>query len=110
MVKVMELLAKEGRKLHELNDMLPHWFFRHRALRCPWERKGEVMRTIVNEYAGADIEMFDGVRVHVDGGWFLVLPDASDPALNVYAEGNSNEDADRLIGNIVSRIETLVES
>ncbi len=110
MVKVMELLAKEGRKLHELNDMLPHWFFRHRALRCPWERKGEVMRTIVNEYAGADIEMFDGVRVHVDGGWFLVLPDASDPALNVYAEGNSNEDADRLIGNIIARIETLVDS
>jgi mannose-1-phosphate guanylyltransferase/phosphomannomutase len=110
MVKVMELLAKEGRKLHELNDMLPHWFFRHRALRCPWERKGEVMRTIVNEYAGSDIEMFDGVRVHVDGGWFLVLPDASDPALNVYAEGNSNEDADRLIGNIVARIESLVES
>jgi mannose-1-phosphate guanylyltransferase/phosphomannomutase len=54
--------------------------------------------------------MFDGVRVHVDGGWFLVLPDASDPALNVYAEGNSNEDADRLIGNIIARIETLVDS
>jgi mannose-1-phosphate guanylyltransferase/phosphomannomutase len=110
MVKVMEMLAKEGRKLHELNDLLPHWFFRHRALRCPWERKGEVMRTIVNEYAGSDIEMFDGVRVHVDGGWFLVLPDASDPALNVYAEGNSNEDADRLINNIVTRIEGLVEA
>jgi mannose-1-phosphate guanylyltransferase/phosphomannomutase len=109
MVKVMEMLAQEGRKLHEHNDSLPHWFFRHRALPCPWERKGEVMRTIANDYAGSDVEMFDGIRVNANGGWFLVLPDASDPAVNVYAEGNSNEDADRLIGDVVHRIEALVE-
>ena len=110
MVKVMEMLAKEGRKLHELNDMLPHWFFRHRALPCPWERKGEVMRTIANEYAASDVELFDGVRVNVNGGWFLVLPDASDPTVNVYAEGNSNEDADGLLSDVVRRIEALVEA
>ena len=104
------MLAKEGRKLHELNDMLPHWFFRHRALPCPWERKGEVMRTIANEYAASDVELFDGVRVNVNGGWFLVLPDASDPTVNVYAEGNSNEDADGLLSDVVRRIEALVEA
>jgi mannose-1-phosphate guanylyltransferase/phosphomannomutase len=110
MVNVMEMLAKERRKLHELNDMLPVWFFRHRALRCPWERKGEVMRTIANEYAGNKLELFDGVRVYVDGGWFLILPDASDPTVNVYAEGRSNDDADRLLSHIVQRIERLVEA
>jgi len=107
-VKVMELLALEGRKLHELNDMLPNWFFRHRAIRCPWERKGEVMRTIVGEYNGRDVEMVDGVRVSVDDGWFLVLPDASDPTLNVYAEGTSGDEADRLIGDVSNRIEHLI--
>ena len=104
----MELLALEGRKLHELNDMLPNWFFRHRAIRCPWERKGEVMRTIVGEYNGRDVEMVDGVRVSVDDGWFLVLPDASDPTLNVYAEGTSGDEADRLIGDVSNRIEHLI--
>jgi mannose-1-phosphate guanylyltransferase/phosphomannomutase len=109
-VKIMEMLAMEGRKLHELNDLLPHWFFRHRSIRCPWERKGIVMRTIVDRYAGHDVELFDGVRVRQDGGWFLVLPDASDPTLNVYAEGSSGDDADRLIGDIAHQIETLVEA
>jgi len=109
-IKVMELLAQEGRKLHELNDMLPHWFFRHRSLPCPWDRKGEVMRTIASEYANNDVELFDGVRVNVNGGWFLVLPDASDPTVNVYAEGSSNEDADHLMGVVVNRIEALVEA
>ena len=108
-MKVLELLALEGRKLHELNDMLPNWFFRHRALRCPWERKGEVMRTIADDYAGAEIEMFDGVRIRTNGGWFLVLPDASDPTVNVYAEGKSSGAADDLLAGVVTRIEALVE-
>ncbi len=108
-VKIMELLAAEGRRLHELNDMLPAWHFRHRSIRCPWERKGEVMRSVLDEYSGADVELFDGVRIAVEGGWFLVLPDASDPAVNVYAEGVSNEEADRLIDGIAARIQTLVE-
>ena len=109
-VKIMEMLAVEGRKLHELNDLLPAWFFRHRSIRCPWERKGVVMRTIVDRYQGHEVELFDGVRVQQNGGWFLVLPDASDPTLNVYAEGSSGDDADRLIGDIAQQIETLVEA
>ena len=109
-VKVMELLALEGRRLNELNDMLPTWFFRHRAVRCPWERKGEVMRTFAAEHASDEIELFDGVRVTTQHGWFLVLPDASDPSVNVYAEGDSNESADRLIGSVLARIETLVNA
>jgi len=107
-VKVMELLALERRRLHELNDMLPSWFFRHRAVGCPWERKGQVMRTFADEHARDDIELFDGVRVTTEHGWFLVLPDASDPSVNVYAEGDTNETADELIGSILQRIEALV--
>jgi len=107
-VKIMELLAAEGRRLHELNDMLPHWFFRHRAVHCPWERKGEVMRTFADEHARGEIELFDGIRVEAEHGWFLVLPDASDPTVNVYAEGDNNEHADALIATILSRVEAIV--
>ena len=107
-VKVMEMLAVEKRRLHELNDMLPNWFFRHRAVPCPWERKGEVMRTFADTHAHDDIELFDGVRVATARGWFLVLPDASDPSINVYAEGDTNDDADALLASVLARIETIV--
>jgi hypothetical protein len=39
-----------------------------------------------------------------------VLPDASDPTVNVYAEGPSTEDASHLLAEISNRIETLVEA
>ena len=109
-VKVLEMLAGEGGKLHELNDMLPNWFYRSRSIRCPWERKGEVMRTIVDENPAELTELIDGVRVQKNGGWFLVLPDASDPTLNVFAEAQSGDDADRLIGEVSHHIETLVNA
>jgi hypothetical protein len=40
----------------------------------------------------------------------LVLPDASDPTLNLYAEAGSNEQADRLIEDVTHRIEALVRA
>ena len=107
-VKVMEMLAVEKRRLHELNDLIPNWFFRHRAVRCPWERKGEVMRTFADAHARDEIELFDGIRVASDHGWFLVLPDASDPSVNVYAEGDTNEHADALLASVLERIEAIV--
>ena len=109
-VKVMELLALEGRRLYELNDMLPQWYFRHRSIRCPWERKGEIMRTVVDENHENETELVDGIRVKADGGWYLVLPDASDPTVNLYAEGESHEAADRIIDNVSRHIEALVEA
>ncbi len=107
-VKVMEMLAVEKRPLHELNDMLPEWFFRHRAVPCPWERKGEVMRTFADTHAHDDIELFDGVRVTTAHGWFLVLPDASDPSINVYAEGDTHDDADALLASVLARVDAIV--
>jgi phosphomannomutase len=55
--------------------------------------------------------MFDGVRVALDDGeWFLVLPDATDPTLNLYAEASSGERVDHLIGDMSRHIEALVEA
>jgi phosphomannomutase len=48
------------------------------------------------------------VRVASNGDWFLVLPDATDPSVNVYVEGHDNESADHLVGEISSNIQTLV--
>jgi phosphomannomutase len=66
------------------------------------------MRTIADRYAPYVTEMIDGVRVASNGDWFLVLPDATDPSVNVYVEGHDNESADHLVGEISSNIQTLV--
>ncbi len=76
--KVLELLAAEQRPLSELVDLLPAWHSANRIVNCPWDRKGQIMRRLLDETNGAKVELTDGLRVERDGGWVLVLPDASD--------------------------------
>lgn len=108
--KILELLAAERRSLSELVDQLPSWHLASRAVVVPWERKGEVMRTLFDEQRDNGIEMIDGIRVNRNGGWILVLPDASDPTVNVYAEGTSLDEAGQLVNEFAYRIEQLVNS
>lgn len=106
--KTLELLALEQRKLSELVDMLPDWRMASRSVRCPWEHKGRIMRTLINEQRNNKIELFDGLRVNRDNGWVLVLPDDSEPTFNVIAEGTTPETATRYVDAMATRIEELV--
>ena len=55
--KVMELLAAEHRPLSELVDLLPEWHFANRIVNCPWDRKGQIMRRLLDETNGAKVEL-----------------------------------------------------
>ena len=107
--KMLELLAEEGRKLSELVDMLPDWRMAARSVTCPWEHKGRIMRTLINEQRNNRIELFDGLRVTRDNGWVLVLPDDSEPTFRVIAEGTTPETATRYVDAMATRIEELVK-
>ena len=109
-VKLMELLALEKRRLSELVDMLPEWHVARRSILVPWERKGEVMRTFLTEQNADDVELIDGIRVNHESGWVLVLPDASDPTVNVFSEGRSDEEAARYLDEVTARIERLISA
>ncbi len=108
-VKVMQLLAAEDKKLSELVDLLPSWHVDSRIVFVPWDRKGEVMRSLHDEAAGhnGDVETLDGLRMPRPGGWVLVLPDASEASVNVFAEGPSHNDAERYVDEIAQRVRVI---
>jgi mannose-1-phosphate guanylyltransferase/phosphomannomutase len=105
--KIMELIAGQGHPLSEIVDELPAWHLASRRDRCPWERKGQIMRRLLSEMNGENVELTDGIRVGREGGWVLALPDASDPVINVYAEGRSDEEARRYADEFAFRIAEL---
>ncbi len=107
--KTLELLAEEKRPLSEFVDMLPDWQMAARSVACPWEHKGRIMRTLINEQRNNQIELYDGLRVTRDNGWVLVLPDASEPTFNVISEGSTTETATRYADAMAMRIEELVK-
>jgi len=47
----------------------------HESVATPWERKGAVMREMVERAGTRDVVLVDGVKVLHPDGWALVLPD-----------------------------------
>ncbi|MDQ3669044.1 MAG: mannose-1-phosphate guanyltransferase, partial [Actinomycetota bacterium] len=94
--KLLELLAPVRRPLSALVAELPRSTVVHRELRCPWARKGVVMRVLTERMKGKEIDLLDGIKVFEDGGWAQVLPDATEPLVHVFAEGPTDEHAARL--------------
>jgi mannose-1-phosphate guanylyltransferase/phosphomannomutase len=108
--KIMELIAGQGRPLGEIVDALPSWHLASRRDHCPWERKGQIMRRLLDETDGENVELTDGIRIGRDGGWVLVMPDASEPQFNLYAEGRSDDEARRYVDEIASRVDALARA
>jgi len=72
------------------------------------ESKGKVMRVLTEENADQRIEMLDGIKIfQKDGSWALVLPDASEPIVHIYAEGKSRDAADEIAHKYVLKVTAL---
>ena len=95
------------RPLSELVAELPRPTLVHRQLACPWSMKGLVMRVLNERLAGRDVDLTDGIKVFDERGWAQVLPDADEPLLHLYAEGESSEVSEELAAELRRLVEEI---
>jgi mannose-1-phosphate guanylyltransferase/phosphomannomutase len=74
----------------------------------PSEHKGAVMRALVESAEPEQLLLIDGVKIVLEDGWVLVLPDPEEPASHVWAEAGNDSDARRLAHDYVGRIRRLL--
>jgi mannose-1-phosphate guanylyltransferase / phosphomannomutase len=106
--KLLELLAPMRRPLSEIVAELPESTVIHRQVRCPWARKGTVMRILTERMKGKDVDVSDGLKVFEKRGWAQVLPDPHEPLVHVYAEGDTPEEGARLEEEFVGLVKEIV--
>jgi mannose-1-phosphate guanylyltransferase/phosphomannomutase len=82
----------------------------HEAVVTPWEKKGMVMRTVMEWTKDREVLLVDGVKVHYDNGWALVLPDPEEPLTHVWAEADTEADARARAQEYARRIRNLLRS
>ena len=105
---LLQLLAPVDRPLSELVSGLPQSTVVHRQVRCPWARKGAVMRILTERMKGKKVDTLDGIKVFDDRGWAQVLPDPDEPLVHVYAEGKTPEEAATLEEEFLKLVEEIV--
>jgi mannose-1-phosphate guanylyltransferase/phosphomannomutase len=99
------------RTLSQIRAELPRVCHRSLSVRCPWTVKGMLMRHLVETHPSEFIELVDGVKIlspHHDS-WVLVLPDAGDPLVHLYADGCDRQWVDETLREYRAYIQEFVE-
>ena len=107
--KLLELLAPIEEPVSKLVAALPRPTLIHRQVQCPWALKGTVMRVLNERFASADVDLRDGIKIFDERGWVQVLPDADEPIVHLYAEGESTEASEELETELRTLVTDLIE-
>jgi mannose-1-phosphate guanylyltransferase/phosphomannomutase len=110
LVETLALLASTGSPLSQVVGRLPPVRVAHEAVVTPWEKKGLVMRMVMDWAKDRDVLLVDGVKVLHDDGWALVFPDPEEPLTHVWAEAATDADGRARAQEYARRIRNLLRS
>ncbi len=106
--KIINYISRENTTLSAVIKAIPEFHLVKKNIDCPWDAKGKVMRSLTQEKTENKMELFEGVKIHHDKGWVLVLPDADEPVCTIYTEGVSAEVAESLSEMYVEKIRSII--
>ena len=69
------------------------------------------MRYLVETHPAEDLELIDGVKINRnhDDSWILILPDAGEPVVHLFANSNDREWVDDTLRQYRTRVQEFVE-
>ena len=108
LVRLLSLLASEHEVLSRVVGRLPATHIVRRDVPTPFEQKGLVMRTLVEQADPAGLLLLDGVKTTDAEGWTLVLPDTETPVTRVQAEGRTRAEAEQRAERAAKEIEWIL--
>lgn len=106
LIRVLDFCARNDISLEELVAEIPQFFLSKKEVQVPWEAKGRVIRSLIEEQSG-QMELLDGVKVYHPHGWALVLPDPEEPVCRLFTEGVSMEAAEELTDFYTKKINQI---
>lgn len=105
--KVLEFLSKYKIKLSEIYDEIPPINLTTEKVYCPGEKKGTVMRVLIEESKNEKIELLDGIKIFKENCWVLIRPDSAEPYFQIFAEASTNKESYDLIRWYIERIKAI---
>jgi len=104
-VTILEMMARLDVRLHQLTRAVPEIHMVRVEVPCPDERKGAVMRRLIEATKGDDVELIEGVRLTRGEEWVAAIPDADRACFHVVAESVDRDRARVLAEEYRERID-----
>jgi mannose-1-phosphate guanylyltransferase/phosphomannomutase len=102
--KLMEMIASEGKPISYFLGQIPANIQVVQHVPCSWEMKGTIMRHLIEDTAGEQRELIDGVKISKNGTSVMILPDADHAFFHVTAEAEDEKKAKDLAAAYVEKI------
>lgn len=99
-LRMSRILSRSEDRLSDLVDRLPRYrSIPERRIHCPDDIKFDVVEKLKGKYEREGLRMMniDGVRVEVEGGWWLVRASNTEPALVMRAEADDERSLEELV-------------
>jgi mannose-1-phosphate guanylyltransferase/phosphomannomutase len=108
--KLIEMMTIQERSLASVRSELPRVIHKHYTIRCPWQIKGALMRYLVDTHPAENLNLKDGVKIYqpYSDNWVLVLPDASEPVVHLYANSSDRDWAEESLRDYRHRVQAFV--
>jgi len=103
-LRILKFLSLENKQLYEIKEKLPKSNIMNTSITCAFDEKAAIMRMLTANEEQDEIEFIDGIKIIRENAWLLILPDATDPLIHLYAEGNSIEERDSIIDEFTVKI------
>jgi len=98
--KILEIMAKENKKLSELIDEIPKYEVYKTKMSCPDDKKEIVMKILAKQTKKdknvKQVDETDGVKLYLKDGWVLMRPSGTEPIFRVYAESKDKTKAEEI--------------
>jgi mannose-1-phosphate guanylyltransferase/phosphomannomutase len=103
-LKILEMLALSDLTLHQVIRHIPQRIMTRDQVPCPWERKGGLMRTLIEATKDENVELVDGVKIRWGADWAILYPDPDRPVFHIWGEAATRARAEEIVGTYRERV------
>jgi len=104
---VLDLLSKSEKTLSELVSELPSSFTTKDKIKCSKDEAQKIILALKEENPDADTT--DGIKIIFDTkNWLMVRPSGTEPIIRIYAEGDSQENLNKIMSENLQKIKLIL--
>lgn len=90
---LIKMLSQTEYTISMIRREIPSFEVFHKTIPCSWYKKGQSMRNAIEYAKGKKTELIDGVKIFLDNGWVLLLPDPDEAYFHIWAEARDKTTA-----------------
>jgi len=96
-------LAETGMKCSELRRRYPEYIIVKKKMNLqPGTDFGDIIKSVKEQFTDMETDERDGLRIDLPEGWFQLRKSNTEPIMRIYAECNTQQEADALAEKVIT--------